>query len=240
MGEPQIVIQDWKGVHNTDIPGARIRLAKRGTYKDLSTVMIIPSPNGWIPAKCAQTWMNLMLPMNQKFVRMFLLNMPVDDAYNAAVETILNNTELAKFKFIFTVEWDNMLPPNALLLLYEGIQKFDVVQGLYWTKGQDGQPMIYGDPGVMPKNFIPQQPKQDELQECNGLGMGCNLFKVDIFRKMPGPWFKTVQEYKEGEGAKMYSQDLYFYENAAKYGFRFACDTRIKVGHYDYDNDMVW
>lgn len=240
MAEPQIIIQDVHGVHNQNLTESAKRLMKTKTYSDLSTIMVVPSPNGMLYAKPVQTWMNMMTPMNQKFVRIFMLNMLVDDAYNQAVSMILDHPELSKFKFLLTVEWDNMVPPDGLLKLYEDMDKCDVVQGLYWTKGPGGQPMIYGDPNVLPKNFIPQVPQPDTLQFCNGLGMGFNLFKIDIFRKIEGPWFKTLQEYKEGQGARCYTQDLYFYERAALNGFKFACDTRVKVGHYDHDNDLVW
>jgi hypothetical protein len=65
--------------------------------------------------------------------------------------------------------------------------------------------------------------------------MGFNLFRIEMFRKMPKPWFKTVQEKNS-----QFSQDLWFYNNAAGFGYKFACDTRVKVGHYDVENDMVW
>ena len=44
----------------------------------------------------------------------------------------------------------------------------------------------------------------------------------------------------QGGGSACYTQDLYFYEDARKHGYRFACDTRVKVGHYYYQNDIVW
>ncbi len=72
--------------------------------------------------------------------------------------------------------------------------------------------------------------------------MGFNLFKIDMFKdpKISRPWFETKQEFIPDVGAKVYTQDLYFYENAGKAGYKFACDTRIKVGHYDIDTDVVW
>jgi hypothetical protein len=71
------------------------------------------------------------------------------------------------------------------------------------------------------------------------MGMGFHLFKTEMFKKMPYPWFVTLQQYDQG-GARAYTQDLYFFENAAKYGYKFACDTRCKVGHYDVVNDIIW
>lgn len=227
------------GRHNQNLEKARDRLIEGRTYKDLATVCIIPT-RGMIHYKVVQSWMSMMTPMNQKFIRIFVANMEVGEAYNAGIEMILGSSELAEWKYVLTLEEDNMPPPDGLLKLYEGIEKFDVVAGLYWTKGEGGQPMIYGDPAVMPKNFIPQVPKIDCLQQANGLGMGFNLYKLSIFRKMEKPWFKTVQQYTPGKGIEAYTQDLKFFENAAKLGYKFACDTRVKVGHYDASTDIVW
>jgi len=238
--KPQIVMENWQGRHNDDPEQSRERLLDGKTYRDLSTILVVPT-RGTIAARVVQCWMNLMPPMNQRFMRMFLIGMEVGEAYNAAVETILAHPELSKWKYMVTLEDDNMPPPDGLINLYKGMDQFDVVGGPYWTKGEGGQPMIYGDPKSFPKSFIPQVPQAEEgLQECNGLGMGFNCFKIDIFRKVPRPWFKTLQQYTPGQGAQVYTQDLYFFQEAAKCGFRFACDTRIKVGHFDANNDLIW
>ena len=240
MIKPQIVIPDLSGFHNKDLDTAASRLEKSKSYQDLSTIIICPT-RGKISAKVVQSWMGLMKPMNQKVIGpLFAIGMEVGEAYNNMIQMILDNPELSTWKYILTIEEDNMPPPDGLLKLYEDMDKYDVAGGLYWTKGVEGQPMIYGDPKVMPKNFIPQMPVPDSLQHTNGMGMGFHLFKLDIFKKMPKPWFKTMQEFVPGQGFKGYSQDLYFYEEAAKYGFKFACDTRVRVGHLDYENDIIW
>lgn len=246
MSEPKVYMPEV-GFHNKDLDVSAKRLEKNKTYKDLSTIIICPT-RGQIPARVVQSWMGLLRPMNQKVIGpIFAIGMEVGDAYNYLINMILDNPELSKYKYILTIEEDNIPPADGLLKLYESMDKYDVVQGLYWTKGEGGQPMIYGDPNVVPKNFIPQIPKLDQVQPANGLGMGFNLFKLDIFKnpKLPKPWFKTMQEAIPGVGVKCYTQDLYFYENAAKEGYRFACDNRVRVGHYDYAGtagqpDTVW
>jgi hypothetical protein len=232
-------IEQEIGRNNANIEAARDRLIRGRSYRDLSTICVVPT-RGMIPSKVVQSWMNLAAPMNQKFMRLFIENMEVGDAYNHAIELILANDQLSKWKYVLTLEEDNCPSPDGLLKLYESIQKFDVVGGLYWVKGENGQPMIYGDPGVMPKNYIPQLPQLDTVQECNGLGMGFTLFKLDLFRKVPKPWFKTLQEYAPNQGMRMATQDLYFFQEASKYGGRFACDTRVRVGHWDNDNQIMW
>jgi hypothetical protein len=242
MLKPQIVLPDYPGYHNRDLEETNKRLEKSKSFKDLSTIIICPT-RGQVPARVVQSWMSLMRPMNQKVIGpLFAVGMEVGEAYNAMIEMVLRSPELSKWKYILTIEEDNMPPMDGLLKLYESIGEYDVVGGLYWTKGEGGQPMIYGDPKAEPFNFIPQMPMDEAIQPANGLGMGFNLFKIDIFKdeRLPKPWFKTVQEYIPEKGSRFYTQDLYFYENAGKLGYKFACDTRVKVGHYDSEMDVVW
>ncbi len=247
--KPQIVIQDYAGYHNKDIEKSRDRLLKGKSYKDLSTIIIVPT-RGVIPAKVVQNWWSLMTPMNQKVIRIFMIGMEVGEAYSAAIDMILQNPDLKNWKYILTLEEDNMPPPDGLLKLYEAINTpmpdaprgYDVVSGLYWTKGEGGMPMIYGDVNVMPLNFIPQPPKVDGIQRCNGIGMGFDLFKMEIFKdpKLEKPFFKTLQHFDPQKGCRVYTQDLHFFEKAGKLGYKFAVDNRIRVGHYQLETDIVW
>jgi hypothetical protein len=244
--QPQIVAPDY-GRHNADLAASVERLAKSGSYEDLSTIIVVPCL-GSIPAKVVQSWMNLIPAMNQKCTRIFAVGMEVGDAYSRTIEAILQNEELSKWKFLLTLEADNIPPPNGVHLLYESIngkvdgQKYDAVGGLYWTKGDMGQPMIYGDPKVMPRNFIPQKPIPNAVQPCQGLGMGFTLFRMEMFKdqRIKRPLFRTCQDYTPGVGAKVYTQDLYFFENAGSLGYKFASDNRCLVGHYDMANDVCW
>lgn len=237
--KPQVVMPDY-GVANKDLT----RVPDGKAYRDLSTVIVTPTRGGLsLSPRVMQSWMSLMKPMNQHvYDRLWMAGMEVGEAYNHAVELILANPQLSKFKYMLTVEDDVIPPPDGLLRLYEGIYKspYAVVAGIYWTKGEGQMPMIYGDPNEHPKTFRPQKPLPDRLQECNGLGMGFNLFKLDMFKRVPKPWFKTLQEYTPGQGGRAFTQDLYFYERAGAEGFKFACDTRVKCGHYDYVGDKVW
>jgi hypothetical protein len=239
MSDPQIIIGGDLGFHNSDLEASKERLERGKQYRDLSTVCVVPT-RGMIPARVVESWMGLMSPMNNAFIRLFVAGMEVGDAYNAAVELVLGHEQLSKFKYLLTLEEDNMPPPDGLLKLYESIDDYAAVGGLYWTKGEGGQPMIYGDPrGILA--FQPQQVQLDTVQECNGLGMGFTLFDMDIFRdkRFEKPWFKTVQEWSRETGAAAGTQDLYAFAKLRKLGYRVACDTRIKVGHIDSDG-MVW
>lgn len=239
MSDPQIIIGGDLGFHNRDLDAAKERLEKGKQYRDLSTICVIPT-RGMIPARVVENWMGMMTPMNNAFVRIFVAGMEVGDAYNAAVETILSHPQLKDFKYMLTLEEDNMPPPDGLLKLYESIDDYAAVGGLYWTKGEGGQPMIYGDPkGIL--SFQPQQVQMDAVQECNGLGMGFTLFDLEVFKdkKFEKPWFKTVQQWDPATGVAAGTQDLYAFAAMRRLGYRVACDTKIKVGHLDGEG-MVW
>jgi hypothetical protein len=238
---PEEFKQDDIGSHNGQFEQSTARLIRGNTYKDLSTIWITPiKKKTKIEPRVVSSWMSVQRPMNQPFIGpLFIDGDEVGEAYCNGFNMILNHPELQNWRFILTVEQDNLPPSMGVMKLYESIEKgFDVVAGLYWTKGEDGQPMVYGNPNVMPRNFVPQVPLADTLQHCNGLGMGFNLWSIESLKTklvdLPKPWFKTVQE----EG-KQFSQDLYFYNEAAKYGWRCACNTGVRVGHLDSEG-RVW
>lgn len=238
--EPQIVIGGTEGLNNRAERKAAKRVKESRVYKDLSTVCVVPT-RGVIPARAVESWMGLLTPMNQAFVRIFISGLEVSEAYNRAIDVILSNEQLSKFKYLLTLEEDNMPPPDGLLKLYENIDKYAIVGGLYWTKGEDGMPMIYGDPKRV-LAFNPQTPQPEMIQECNGLGMGFTLFDMKLFRdeKIPKPWFQTIQSWSPVSGSQMGTQDLYFMGNVRRAGYRIASDNRVKVGHLDTQTGIVW
>lgn len=229
---PQIITPEL-GKHNRHFKGS--------SYKDQSTIIICPT-RGMLSSRVVSSWMGLVKPMNQWVLGpIFFKGFEVGDAYEAALNWILSSPDFKKVKYLLTVEEDNIIPWDALLRLLEAIDGYDAVGGLYFTKGIEGQPMCYGPTEIVPRSMVPFLPAPDTLQPCNGLGMGCTLFRLKMFRdgKIEKPFFKSQQEVTP-TGFKMFSQDLYFFNNAKSAGYRFACDARVKVGHLDVETDEVW
>lgn len=90
--------------------------------------------------------------------------------------------------------------------------------------------------------FKPVLPKPDSVQETNGLGMGFTLFDLEVFKdeRIEKPWFETVQKWDPNKGGEGFSQDLNFYHKIRNLGYKVACDTRVKVGHFDAGSGIVW
>lgn len=242
--KPQIVVPNYEGYHNTS-PDTSTRLSKSKSYQDLSTICIVPC-HGGIPPKIVQSWRGMMTPMNQKFIMIMVENMEVGAAYSETIQMILDSPELSKWKYILTLEHDNAPPPDGLLKLYESTDKYDGIGGIYFTKGAGGQPMCYGNTSK-PVNFIPFHPQPESITPCYGIAMGFSLFKIEMFKdkRLPRPLFETKQSYTPGIGAQAYTQDLKFCEEAGKLGYKFAIDSRVRVGHYDYTGaagipDFMW
>jgi hypothetical protein len=242
MGEarqPQLIIGSDVGRHQRGEASVE-RIVRGRMHHDLSTVCVTPTL-GMIDVRVVESWMQLLTPMNQTFRRIFVRGMEVADAYNIAIERVLADPDLSAMKFVLTLEDDNIPPARGLLKLYESIDEYAAVGGLYWGKGDDGWPMIYGHPGGEPE-FAPQPPQPDTVQECNALGMGFTLFRMELFRddRIERPWFRQLQgNHADGE-PWLVSQDIYFFQRLRQLGYRVACDTRVRVGHHDATSGVVW
>lgn len=175
---------------------------------------------------------------------MAAVGMEVGEAYSQAIEAILAHPDLSKFKYLLTLETDNIPPPDGLIKLLAQIEahpEYDCIGGLYWTKGEGGMPQIWGDPRDPSTNFRPQVPIPNTLQECVGTGMGFNLWRLSMFSDpdLRRPWFKTQTE------GGVATQDLYAWSDLRKNGYRCAIDTSVLVGHHDAEGkfgppDTTW
>lgn len=234
----QIVSLD-AGRHNEAFESSRSRILEGATWKKQRIIVLIPASDT-ISTKVALSHWNLIFPPNNGVHRMLCLGMEVGDAYSQAIEAVLAEPNLKHWEYILTVEHDNVPPCDGVLQLVESMDKhpeYSVISGLYWTKGEGGVPQIWGDPNDPVLNFRPQVPQPETVQECCGTGMGFALWRLSMFKdeKLRKPWFKTVAG-KEGCG----TQDLHFWGDARKHGYRCAVDTRVKVGHYDSNTGICW
>lgn len=237
--KPQLVMQDFRGVHNANPEGTSARLLKGGSWKKQRIVVILPAAD-LIPAKVALSHWSVAFPPNNGVVRILAQGMEVGDAYSTAIEQVLAHPELGQWEYLLTIEHDNMPPSDGVIKLIEQLEahpELSCIGGLYFTKGEGGVPQIWGDPNDPVLNFRPQLPIAGQLVECCGTGMGFNLWRLSMFKdaRLRKPWFKTIAG-KEGVG----TQDLAFWGDARKHGFRCAIDCSVLVGHYDFANDHVW
>jgi hypothetical protein len=237
--KPELVIQDFGGHHAKDLNASRARLMRGGSWKKQRIVVVIPAADS-IPAKVALSLWNLAFPPNNGVVRILALGMEVGDAYSTAIEQIVAHPELGQWEYLLTVEHDNLPPNDGVVRLIERLEahrELAAISGLYFTKGEGGVPQIWGDPKDPVVNFRPQLPVPGQLVECCGTGMGFVLWRLAMFKdaRLRKPWFKTLAG-KDGCA----TQDLYFWGDARKHGYRCAVDCAVTVGHIDPSTDIVW
>jgi hypothetical protein len=216
------------GIRNENIYESTKSIIEGGSWKRQRIVMLIPAGKS-IPTKVYLSHCSLIFPPNNPAHRMAAIGMEV------------SHPDLSTWEYILTIEHDNIPQPDGIVRLVKDMQnhpQFSCIGGLYWTKGESGVPQIWGDPQDPILNFRPQAPDTNGgIVECCGTGMGFNLWRMSMFKdeKLRKPWFKTIAS-NEGVG----TQDLYFWSDARKYGYRCAIDCSVKVGHYDDNTDICW
>ena len=230
------------GKHNENLDHSAKRILEGGSWKKQRVIMLIPA-GPTIPTKVYLSHCSLIFPPNQASWKMAAIGMEVGEAFSNSIQEILNHPELSQWEYLLTIEHDNIPQPDSLVKLIERMEKhpeYACIGGLYWTKGEGGVPQIWGDPKDSQLNFRPQAPDPNGgLVECCGTGMGFNLWRLSMFKdeRLRKPWFKTLTGI-EGQGVG--TQDLYFWGDARKYGYRCAIDCDTLVGHFDVASDTVW
>jgi hypothetical protein len=232
----------------------RVQHHHGSTYKDASTVVVVPTRGQpWQPSlnvRWVQAFQGMISPMNQRRAVLYACGDEVGKAYNALIAQILADPVLSKWRFVLTCEDDVLLPQDAHVRLLESIEEggFDAVSGIYFTKGDFNMPMAYGSPeeyartGVL--DFRPLDIRgaleRGTVVPVNGIAMGISLYRMDLFKRVPGPWFNTVADVINGE-PKVFTQDLDFCHRAVRdHGARFGVDMRVKCGHLDVTTGTVY
>lgn len=227
------------GANNADLPAATSRMIKGGSYKRQRIISLIPAivpihPRVYLAHRC------LIFPPNQPCHHLLAEGDEVGLAYSRAIESILAIPQLAEFEYLLTIEADNAPLADGVMRLVASMEahpELGAIGGLYWTKGAGGVPQIWGDVRDPQINFRPQAPQAGQLVECCGTGMGFNLWRLAMFRdeRLRRPFFKTLAG-RDGVS----TQDLYFWTDARKHGYRCAVDCSVLVGHHDAATDTMW
>lgn len=232
----------WSHIDSVGLKGfERVEHVPKSSYRDTSMVVLCPLRTPMVHNRVVQAWQSLQWPMNQRRAMFMITGAEVGQAYDDQLAAVLEHPDLGKWRYLLTLEDDNLPPPEAALQLLEAIEAgpFDGVGGLYFTKGDLNMPQCYGDPAEYARtgalDFRPRDivsaVKQGAIVPCNGIAMGCSLYRMSMFREIPRPWFQTNPSN---------TQDLYFCSKAARAGKRFAVDCRVRVGHLDVQTGVVY
>jgi len=224
-------------------------IIRGNTYRDSSTVVVVPTLSS-VPTKVVHSWLAMQKPLNAKWSWFFVDGDEVSVAYNRTVETILTHEVFSKFKYILTLEADNIIPQMASILLLNAMHEndYDAVAGLYHMKSPIQVSLAFGREGERDDDGrLSMQPidltddiLNNRIVPVNGVPMGCTLWKMELFRDMEAPWFKTQTRLHKDGIMEIQTQDLYFCSAAREKGKRFAVDCRVKVGHLDVTTGEIY
>jgi len=192
----------------------------------------------------------------------------IDDAYNTITKRALE----LESEWLLFIEDDVILPPDCFIKMgqYMNKGKFPVVSGLYYTRAEPSEPLIFRGRGNGPYTKF----KLGQLVWCDGLPMGCLLMHMSILKYF---WDKLAPEYKLPDGTigkkvfespkkvwfdpENYSierqegtQDLYFFDRLlennvlkktgwkklAKKKYPLLCDTSILCRHIDRNTGRMF
>lgn len=136
---------------------------------------------------------NLVTPPGHAAVEIFADGMEVGVARCSAVNAARQNG----LKYLFFIDWDNLVPSDALLKLAYWLDNnpdYDIASGLYCMKSIPPYPLLWRDWN----QGVDFDWTMGQRIECGvvGIPMGCCLLRLSLFDKLPAteanPWFKTV------------------------------------------------
>lgn len=130
--------------------------------------------------------------------------------------------------YLFMIDDDMLAPFDLFYKLVEDDK--DIIAPLAFTRNPNHMPVCMVtregfDPATrrpyMFKDTIMAYPR-DTLFQCDAVGFGAVLIKRKVLEKVPRPWFMSTSPTGE---------DIYFCNEARKYGFEVWMDSRVKLGH---------
>ena len=251
--------------------GSKNDIIKFNKVKWRKRLLVSVATEGWVRYEWAHARYGQVTPVNweaQGFdVQYTALGYSIDDAYNLIVKKVI---ELG-VDWLIIIEDDVVVPNDLFVKLSKYMDKaeFPVVSGLYYTKSEPSQPLIFRGRGNGP--FLDW--KLGKKVFCDGLPMGCLLIHTSILK-----WFwETCEAYKTVDGNVVKrvfetprrifydperggyerqegTQDLFFFDRViehdvlkktgwakiARRKFPFLCDTNIFCKHVDRNTGRMF
>lgn len=187
----------------------------------------------------------LMWPLNCGRAFFYTVGKPVAEARNECVFRAMEwnkQHDSREITHLFWVDDDVFVPEGALIALHN--HRRDIASGVYFTRCEPGEALIFSGRGCGTVPFIP-----DQIMEVWGHGMGLTLITMAVYQRMLDEglpkdqfgmpeWYKTENEYKLDPKIGMAwhggTEDLYFLDKTDKLGYRplVDCTSNCFGWHY--------
>ena len=140
------------------------------------------------------------------------------------------------YDYMMWFDSDMDFQPDFMQKLFQDMEEnnLDIVGGLYFTRRAPTNPIVYEKVGywhsdenneVTPMAVPYREYPKDQLFECEGIGFGGVLVKVDLLKRVQDKFglpFSPILGFGE---------DLSFCARARDLGAKIYCDSRLKMGH---------
>lgn len=156
--------------------------------------------------------------------------LPVDQARCVLAEKAL---EIGA-KYLWFVDDDTIPPPNTLqrlVTILENYPEIKVIGGVYVTKADVPQPVIFRGEGL--GSFWHW--KKGDVFEVSSMGAGCMLISTDVFKDCAKPWFEFIDVPSNDPaipGIKV-SEDVSFCKKVRAAGHLVYAHGGILCEHFD-------
>lgn len=165
-------------------------------------------------------------------------NAPIEKAREIAAENAIK----AGAKYLWFVDDDTVPPPNALkrlIYILDNYPDVAVVGGIYVTRDDVvPQPLVFRGMG----NGSFWHWKEGDIFEVTGMGAGCMLVRVEVFNKLPKPWFtfETADSYDATVASTSVSEDIHFCNLVRQAGYKIVAHGGILCDHWHSTEDKVY
>lgn len=224
VAEVDKAAKNGKGTGNSRFIDPHVEMPER--LREFQYALAVPCPTRNMTRETGLAFANMRSPMFGNYLPLSPDSLEVGEARNRCVELAVE----ANVQHIMFVDYDVTPPPNAVIQLMS--RKVPICAGVYHLKQVPSYPLIYvkGWPGAF------EDYEKGDLIKADGVGMGCTLIDMDVFRNIDPPWFRTVPGYVEENPNAILghmTEDIYFCTKARDAGYEIIVDTSVQAGHVD-------
>ena len=208
---------------------------------------VLAYPFGGRPVPCdwhLAVW-NLQLPTNSSSTSIFTRSVPLEDAQTRMVDKALE----LDAEYILFIEDDTEPPQGAIVELTRILETTNAAAcgGIYPTRTESKEPVVY----MGPNSGSYWKWKRGDVFPCWALGFGCMMIKLELFKKLPKPWFKTLNTLEEiQQFPELFPElikkspkrcgvttDIFFGAKLAKLGYKILAHGGVLPKHWDIEKN---
>lgn len=186
-------------------------------------VLIGIPTRGMVSMDWALSLAALQAPAGVEIHRREIQGAPIDHMRNTLAEMVLREG----FDYIFFNDDDTCVPERGLIQLMS--RNLDVVSGLYYTRHQPIEPLMYRETDKGRWRITDYSIGQ--LLEVDHVGAGCLLIKREVLEKVGYPWFRWTAHDATLPNRDRFSEDLFFCRRVREAGLKVHMDTSVRCVH---------